>query len=348
MADGPDSRGRRTAWIVAAVLAVVVAAGVVAWLVLRGGDTAGGPTPTSSTTTTTTQPPRLAPLTGLPTDTPDRRAVVVKVDAAPNVTRLSGLERADMVYEVVVEGGITRQLALFESADAERVGPVRSLRTSDFDLVENLGDPIVVFSGADDLTLDAALSAVDTPFTEDSAGADVAFVRDRSLRAPHNLFVDTAAVRAEVGEPGSIRSPFAHGAGPAGAPVAGIRIRYSFATTVQFDRDEERGEWLLERNGSVITDDQELRLGVDNVLVLDSTYTTPPWDDTAPQLESVGSGGGLLLGEGTLAPVRWDRANALLPFTLTDGAGAPVALPPGRTWVAFAPPGSASVVGPDA
>jgi hypothetical protein len=335
---------RRGPWIVVAVVVVLAAVGVgTAFLVRTAGDSGEAPA-TASTTTTTEQPPRFAPLTGEPTDAEPQRVVAVKVDAAPNVTRFSGLERADLVYEVLVEGGITRQMVLFESEEADRVGPVRSLRTSDFDLVENLGDPIVVFSGADDLTLGAALAALDTPFTEGSPGSEDAFRRDTSLRAPHNLFVSTTAVREAVGEPGTVRRPFTHGAGPAGAPVAGVRIAFSRSTVVEFRWDEDRGEWLRTKDGRAQTDDGDVQLGVDSVLVLDSEYTSPPWDPTSPQLESVGEGGGLLLGDGVLTPVRWSRANPLLPFTLTDAAGAEVALPPGRTWVAFPPPGVTSSV----
>jgi hypothetical protein len=336
------AQARRGAWIAVAVV-VLAAVGVGTWFLVRDA-TESDDVPATTSTTATTEP-LLAPLTGEPTDAEPQRAVAVKVDAAPNVTRFSGLERADLVYEVLVEGGITRQMALFESEDADRVGPVRSLRTSDFDLVENLGDPIVVFSGADDLTLGAALAALDTPFTEGSPGSADAFRRDTSLRAPHNLFVSTTAVREAIGEPGTIRRPFNHGPGPAGAPVGAVRIAFSTSTVVEFRWDEGRGEWLRTKDGRAQTDDADVQLGVDTVLVLDSEYTSPPWDPTSPQLESVGEGGGLLLGDGVLSPVRWARANPLLPFTLTDAVGAEVALPPGRTWVAFAPPGSSEALG---
>jgi hypothetical protein len=341
--------------VAAVVLVAVAALATATWWVLRGSpEPEPGPSPTTTTPTTaapttaaptTTVPLRTAPLTGLPTVREPRRVVAVKVDAAPNVTRFSGLESADLVYEVLVEGGITRQLALFESRDAERVGPVRSVRTSDLDLVANLGDPIVVFSGADDLTLDAALAALDTPFTESSAGAGRAFTRDRSLRAPHNLFVSTAAVRTVIDEPGTVRAPLARGPAPAGVPVPGVRIAFSPATTVGFRWDGDRGEWLRERNGRPLTDDRDVQLGVDSVLVLSSTYTSPPWDRASPQLESVGSGSALLFTGGALVPLRWRRTGPASPFELTGGAGTPVSLPPGRTWVAFAPPDAASVPG---
>jgi hypothetical protein len=335
-------------WVLGGIVALVAASGAAgAWWLVR--DEGAEPPTTTSTTSTTSAPTAFAPLTGLPVDTVDLRAALgVKIDMAPEVTRFAGLERADMVDELLVEGGITRGLALFQSQDAASVGPVRSLRTSDFDLVANLNDPIVAFSGADELTLQASRAAPFVPYTPDSPGADQVFRRDRSIRAPHNLFLSTDGVRKHVTDAGTVVAPFdmARPTDPAprGLPVPGVQIRFSTSTTVAFTWDPARQEWLRWVRGGKPVDFGGSQLGTDNVVVLDMVYGNPPWDRNSPELVSVGRGTGQLLSGGSVTPVRWERPTADTPFTLTSADGVEVRIPSGRTWVAFPPAGVTSTL----
>ena len=347
-------RDRRLARVAGAlaVLAAIAAGAVAVWAVGRSDDPPATTTTTSTTTSSTVPAPSgaTAPLTGLPVDAADDRSVLgVKVDQHPGITTFSGIERADIVYEELVEGGITRCLALFQSQDAERVGPVRSLRSSDFDLAASLGEPIIAFSGANRHTLEAASQEPFVTYTPDSSGGSEVFRRDRALRAPHNLFLTTVGVREHATGSGSARTPFAH-AGPSdvtppGLPVAGVHIRFSASTEVLFTWDDERGEWLRRAHGRAHVDDADRQLGVDVVLVVDSLYRHAPWDVRQPELVSVGGGDGLVLWDGQVTAVRWTRAAAAEPFTFTTTDGTPLAIPAGRSWVAFAPPGAATPLG---
>jgi len=354
--DTPPGRTRRRVVAVVGALVVVAALGVATWWFVRSAgsprssttrDATAAPAPTPGPTSG----PYLAPLTGLPSSTGDRpRALVVKVDAAPEVSRFTGLQRADMIDEVLVEGGITRYLAVFQSGDPASVGPVRSIRTSDFALVANLGTPIVVYSGADRLTGRAIPSGVFVPFDPDSPGGDAAFHRDRSLRPPHNLFVSPSAVRSAVGDPGTVVAPFARlGPGqepPPGTAAAGVRIRFTPETEVTFRWDRARREWLRWRGGRPEVDESGRQLGVTSVVVLDISYVHPPWDRSAPQAVTTGRGGGMLLVDGTARPVLWSRPSTVSPFTLVGAGGTPVALPAGRTWVELPAVGTATEILP--
>lgn len=339
-------RDRRLAWITAAIAAIVVAVGVAAVVTSRSDDTTSTDSPGTTPTTATTLVGPTAALTGLPVDTYDPRpALGVKIDETLGVTAFEGLEQADLIYEELVEGGITRCLAVFQSQDAPKVGPVRSLRASDFDLAANLGRPIIAFSGADKLTFEAADLAPFVPYTPDSTGASDVFHRDRSRKAPHNLFLSTGGVRANAVGAGEVEPPFAHtspGApAPAGLPVDGVRIRFTESVDVAFTWDDARQEWLRWSNGDPHVDGTNTQLGVDSVLILDVTYGHPAWDATQPELISVGSGAGRLLSKRAATAVLWERATPASPFTLRDTDGAVVGLPPGRTWVAL-PPGDAT------
>ncbi|MGH9283013.1 MAG: DUF3048 domain-containing protein, partial [Acidimicrobiales bacterium] len=113
-----------------------------------GGDEAAGGSGTTAEETTTTTAPVLAPLTGLAlddADVADRPAITIKVDNGPQGRPQSGLDKADVLIEEKVEGGITRFLAVFHSEDAE-VGPVRSVRSTDPGLIGTFGG-VFAFAG---------------------------------------------------------------------------------------------------------------------------------------------------------------------------------------------------------
>ena len=146
---------------------VVGPAGVAAGLLLVAGAAAGcgaeasTPQPTSSTAeattstaqeTTTTAPAPVVPtwpLTGVPTDDAEgllQPAIVVKVDNSPQARPHAGINQADIVYELQVEG-ITRFMEIFHSQTPDRIGPVRSARSSDINLLSNLSRPLLLWSG---------------------------------------------------------------------------------------------------------------------------------------------------------------------------------------------------------
>src|SRR5438105_3349546 len=110
---------------------------------------AGKSTTTSAGPSTTPVPPGVAPLTGLPGD-PDklsRPALIVKIDNAPKARPQAGINKADVVVEEMVEGGITRLASVFQSTDSP-VEPVRSARSTDVAFASALHRPLFAYSGA--------------------------------------------------------------------------------------------------------------------------------------------------------------------------------------------------------
>ena len=94
---------------------------------------------------------RAIALTGLPGTVPDRPAAVVKIDNGGPARPQTGLNAADIVVEEEVEGGITRFAAVFHSTPSV-VGPVRSGRTTDIGIINGLGSPLLLYSGANQVT----------------------------------------------------------------------------------------------------------------------------------------------------------------------------------------------------
>ena len=127
------------------------------------------------------------PLSGLGVE--PRPALVVKVDNV-DAEPQSGLNQADIVFEEIVEGQATRFAAVFNSMEANPVGPIRSARTQDVNLLLSLNDPAIAYSGANE-EVNAALQAAG--FELLSEGSPGFFRRD-DLEAPHNLFANVAAL----------------------------------------------------------------------------------------------------------------------------------------------------------
>ncbi len=183
----------------------------------------------------------------------DRAAVVVKIDNDPQSRPQAGLEAADLVYELEVEG-ITRFAAVFHSGEAETVGPIRSARSSDVDLLGNLGRPLFAWSGANPTVAGevggAAAAGVLVNVNQDLASQH--YWRDSTRVAPYNLYSDTLALRAlapsDQSSPGPVFEYLDDGEGLAvGAiPVAGIQVSYpgdGRISEVVFAWDPERGGW---------------------------------------------------------------------------------------------------------
>ena len=294
-----------------------------------------------STGAPTTTAPLNSPLTGLPLPAglvvADRPAVAVKIDNAADAEPQAGLEAADLVFEERVEG-ITRLLAVFWSRDVERVGPIRSARTSDIDLLGSLGRPLLAWSGGNEGVVEAVAGsdAVDV-------GVDrlpILYERDPDRIAPHNLMSDTAALReASAGDASLVQAPLKVAGADGRPPPAGSR-RVDGAV-VDLDGlaatwawDPAVGRWLrFQRGGPHLTESGE-QISAANVVVLEVDYTTSAADADSPEAVTVGDGPALvLLADGTAADVSWERADGRDPFVLRDDAGNEVALLPGTTWI---------------
>ena len=209
--------------------ATAVAATLALFVSSCGGGDSKAATPKDTTTTvaptTTTVAPPIAPLTGLPDAggaSHTRPALSVKVENTPDAHPQAGIDQADVVYEEVVEGNITRFVAVFNSAVPAVIGPVRSVRAEDPDIVWPLGG-IFAYSGGAPVNVDAINAAPVHAVDEESAGS--AMVRNEPSQpprdAPHNLYGLGPALFALGGNPKPPKPLFeyvANGSPPISAP----------------------------------------------------------------------------------------------------------------------------------
>jgi hypothetical protein len=293
-------------------------------------------------------PPGPSPLTGLPGPAPGRPALVVKIDNAPKARPQVGLNQADVVVEELVEGGITRFAAIFHSQDADPVGPVRSARSTDIGIVSALQRPLFAYSGANRVFEEQVRNA---PLVDVGAkAAPDRYHRDRSRRAPYNLFSRTPALwqlaPAEAVAPPAVFVYRAPGEAASGAGmVAAQRATVRWATPVEWSWDPAIGAWWRNQGGRRHVDAAGRGVAAANVIVQFVDYRDTGLRDSSgavvPEAQVLGEGDAWVLTGGQLVPGRWSKASAEAVTRYTDSTGADIRLAPGRSWIELARPGTA-------
>jgi hypothetical protein len=321
--------------------AVVVVLAVLAF-------TGNAPGPLQDIVDTVTGRPEPCPLTGEERangkDAPSRTVLAVKVENSDDAYPLAGLERADVIYEEPVEGGITRFAALFQCRDAARVGPIRSARTTDQKILLQYSDePLLAYSGANPTVAAGLDRAGVVSLTETSANA--AYLRDDSRSAPHNLFVSTKKLYQLATQDGAGRSlPGSLFTFDDEVPTPSKRrtsatVAFSPSNVVGWVWSE--GRWARQLDGAAMVAENGAGIAADNVVIQEVVVTDSDIVDVAgfpsPEVKLVGRGRVWILRDGRLIVGRWRRAGPddVTVFETRDGEEIP--LRPGTTFVELVP-----------
>ena len=305
-------------------------------------------TTTEATTTlppTTTTEPVIArmPLTGQPLEfgqlPPDRPALVVKIDNNPVARPQSGLNSADIVFEEIVEVG-TRFAAVFHSGNANPVGPIRSGRTQDVDLLGGLQRPLFAWSGGN-AGVTRAIAESDFIDTFHSAPRGT-YRRQGNNKAPHNYYSDTDALFAlttpEAGRPVPMFSYLKPGVAPAGSPATRAEVRMD-SDNVLWEYDPASNAYWRTTNGRAHSDaNGGEQVNAANVVILDTPYRPSYVDRRSPEAVTIGGGPAMVLSGGTLRTGSWLRNTRTDGIALFADDGTTIELLPGRTWVELRDP----------
>lgn len=294
--------------------------------------------PTTAAPTTEPAVPR-QPLTGeLLTDWSEvtaRPALVVKIDNATGARRNhTGLARADLVFEEIVEGSITRFAAVFHTQDADPVGPIRSGRSQDVDLLTGLRNPLFAWSGGNPgvTRLIAESTFVDlnwqhTPNTY-ARGAG---------STPHNLYSSTERLWTHIpfGHPGAPPQQFEYldeGTSFTGDPIVGADVQMR-GIDVAWDWAESVGQFVRSQEGAPHNDQTYGRIHATNVVMMVVEYQPSQIDARSPEAQTIGNGPVYVISEGKAVEGRWTREANDQPIRLVDTDGEALRLNPGITWV---------------
>lgn len=337
---------------------LLLAAGLVAALAACSGSghprpTSASPSPSptpSASAATTAAAPRVTsrwPLTGLPrpAGSPAHAALTVKIENTPDARPQLGLDGADVVFEELVEGGISRFAAVYHSQLPDVVGPVRSIRPMDPPLAAQFAG-LFAYSGGQRPFVDALRASPSQDVGVDRATA--AYYRDSAKVAPHNLMLRPAMALARADamhrvdpRPLAAFAADAEGstAGTSGTPASLLSLRFS---TVEQPRWTWTGSaWVRSERSTPATTSGERVSAADVVVLRVAVHDTAfhdPIGTPVPETELAGrSGTGLLAADGRTLPIRWSKAGTKGPLVLTTATGAPVRLAPGRTWVELVP-----------
>lgn len=284
-----------------------------------------------------------APLTGrrVDADAVDRPVLAVKVDNAPTARPQAGLQHADVVMVQPIEAA-TRFIALYHATDPGRLGPVRSGRFVDAELLPPF-DPLLAMSGAAEPVREALRRAGLPLYETGSAGAwDI----DESRRAPHQVFLEPAALW-EVGQGRGVPPADPVWAFDEAVPGRAERVeraawRYPAATAVVWRWDGRERRWVRSQDGRAQRTVDGTRVGADNVVVL----RVPRGPDHTRPIEVVGAGELTLLRDGRRLTGTWRKPSRGAHFAWRDDEGEPLSLRPGTTWIELVPAHATVTVDP--
>lgn len=283
------------------------------------------------------------PLTGLeaPSDVAIRtRIVSMKIENSPEARPQSALDQADVVYETVTEGGITRFNALFHSQAPASAGPVRSARWSDTYIVPQYQALFAHCGGKTDLQKElrnAKYSDMDQFFNA------AAYYRSKDRKSPHNLYGDIAKIREEAvarrsyAAEATVRGFAFDRSGRATTPtVTAITVPFDAGNKVAWAYDPASKLYARTVNGAphkdLVSGNQ---YSARNVVVLWALVKPRSERDVrgTPVVEIVlsGSGRASVFRDGQRYDGRWDTKGDAPP-TFTTAEGAVIKLSPGVTW----------------
>jgi hypothetical protein len=306
---------------------------------------------TASTTTTTAlpKPGPTCPLTGTPVPggapVPARPALAVKIDNYPDARPQSGMDKADIIFEEPVEGGITRYAAVFQCQDAALVGPVRSARNIDIGILGQLGTPLLVHVGG----IDPVLANIEaSPLVNLDLGNYGSLETHPAGRvAPYDTYSTTAqlwATHPTMTTPPQPLFSYAN-ATPAGTPVSTINIDFSGTSNVTWKYVPAISAFTRFYNGNV---PDMLADGVQNtaanVIVQYVQISYGPWAENSEgglevqaDLYPNASGAAEVFRGGVEIAGTWHRGALGSPTQFVTTSGAPIPLQPGQTWVELVP-----------
>lgn len=308
--------------------------------------------------------PVRCPLTGV--EAPEgldinRPALAFKIDNHPRARPPAGLEAADIVYEELVEGGLTRFLGVNHCRDADDLGPIRSARAVDPDIMVQYKPVLFAYSGASPNNLRKVRSTAGViDLAHGSNGP--AYSRRRGRPAPHNLFTSTEAIRSrpaaqgvngppetglvfdpELAEDSNEPSPDAGSPSPgksapaepeaAAAPGTKVSLSYSRSAAVSYTYDPATRLYLRAMGGQPHLAATGEQLSATNVVVMKVPVDR---SGSSPEIATAGTGEAIVLRNGEAIRGEWRRPSLAHQITLV-AAGKPIALAPGSTWINLVP-----------
>jgi Protein of unknown function (DUF3048) N-terminal domain/Protein of unknown function (DUF3048) C-terminal domain len=300
--------------------------------------------PTAAPVPTPTPAAYRMPLTGLPAVQPMvTRPVLVTVENSPQARPQTGLDKADVVYEVLAEGEITRFLAIYQSQQVDAIGPVRSMRPYFVQIGDGF-DAVLVHAGWSSDAM-AMMQQKKINHLDQVYGDDAFYWRSKERKAPHNLYTSTEKIQQGVEkrkfrqewDPRSInfanentRMFLEQSGQTVTIPYpSGYKVSYEYDVTSKLYKRSMLGKPHLDKE----TNEQ---LTAKNLMIIEAAHKVLDKEGRRA-VDVMGPGKGIILQEGRAQKISWERKNGIIRAFLNDRE---IPMLAGTTWVQIVPTGT--------
>jgi hypothetical protein len=273
----------------------------------------------------------------------DGPILVVKIDDTPAAHPQAGLEDADVVYIEQVEGGLTRLAAVFSSKIPDVIGPVRSARISDIELLEQFGRVAFAYSGAQSKLLPVIAEANLENLGAQRQGRDI-YANDPARLAPTAMMLQAKKLMSKVATQASavaISKNIGWNFGDnleTGTAISSAKVSWPASSyDVAWSQLEKR--WLLSNLGLPDLAASGIHLGPTTFVIQLVSITPSEYFDkiggVTPFSATVGSGKGFILRDGLAIDGLWNRPTGDAGTSWTLPTGEEILFAPGQIWVAL-------------
>jgi DUF3048 family protein len=328
------------AFVATTVAVAVAAVGVVVGLVVSGGKL-HKPTPIATSPAPSPAPVvqvhhRLrSPFTGEPVKSL-RRVLAVKIDNIVFARPQTGIALADIVYVIPVEGGLTRFMAIFSSHVPPVIGPVRSTRQDDVDILRPFGRPGFAFSGAQGFLLPHVEHARIVDLYANRVGG---YFRSGARIAPYNLYARSQTLLNESKKASKAHNiGFTFGAAPPGGQVVKSKSVTYPAASYRFTWSKKSKHWLVWIDGRRAMTTAGRQMAPATVVLQYTTVSRSVFKEYGvkpPFANSIGHGGAVILRDGRAYAAKWSRRGWNYGTKFTTPNGKPMNFERGQVWVLF-------------
>ena len=293
----------------------------------------------------TPAPDPTCPLTGAPATEEEaaRPAVAVKIENSPAAYPLSGLEEAEVVFEELVEGGMTRFMAIYHCTDSKKAGPVRSARVVDPPIMSPI-TRILAAAGGNALVRKELDKAKIVVIDEDTKGGALRRISRAGISSEHTLYGDTSKIR-QVGSKKFDELPqegiFRFGDAPSGGePARSVTLFFSQGDPITYKWSG--GGWQRSQHGAPLPVEGG-KIAPENFIIelhkvnYSKKIVDPVGNPSIEIVDPVGSGQALVFRDGKVFEATWSRKAITDRVVYETKDGEEIALSEGTTWVALLP-----------
>jgi hypothetical protein len=273
----------------------------------------------------------------------DGPILAVKIDDTAPAHPQAGLEDADIVYIEQVEGGLTRLAAIFSSKIPAVIGPVRSARISDIEILEQYGRVAFAYSGAQSKLL-PVIAAANVENLGAQRQSPQIYSTDPLRRAPTAMMLQAQKLMANVANaqlPVAISKAIGWSFGDkpeSGTAISSVKVSWP-ANSYDATWSTTEDRWLLSHRGAPDLASSGMQLGPTTFLIQLVSITNSIYYDkvggVTPYSATVGTGKGYVLRDGLAIPANWSRPSGEQGTTWKTAAGDEIKFAPGQVWIAL-------------